>query len=325
MTSDAKIGLLLGLIFIFVIAFIINGLPRFRSVANSSELTTNMVSTPNGTLGIGINERHVQEDFDRSAPAIEQPIATVQRPFEQKEDIRFKMKLPQDTFVATETAILEPPDQVEPAESPSAESIAPAVSTPAAPPEEKTEVSKPKPAAPQVYTVCENDTLGDISKKVYGEEEGNKYANVMRIFQANRHLLKAPDEIYVGQKLTIPAPQASGTEVNKNDGFLSGSMFEKVISIGKKHLLPESSSTPSAGSGSGTTTGPKPVKGQPAIRKTAKPAGEYVVKEGDYLWRIAAQQLGDGNRYLEIAKLNADQLKDQDTLSVGMRLKMPAK
>ena len=30
MTSDAKIGLLLGLIFIFVIAFVINGLPSLR-------------------------------------------------------------------------------------------------------------------------------------------------------------------------------------------------------------------------------------------------------------------------------------------------------
>ena len=30
MTSDAKIGLLLGLVFIFVIAFIINGLPNLR-------------------------------------------------------------------------------------------------------------------------------------------------------------------------------------------------------------------------------------------------------------------------------------------------------
>lgn len=320
MTSDAKIGLLLGLIFIFVIAFIINGLPRFRSVANSSELTTNMVSTPNGTLGIGINERHAQEDFDRSAPATEQPIANVQRPFEQKEDIRFKMKLPQDTFVATETSVPETTDQVESAPTPSSESI-----TAAAPPEEKVEVSKPKPAAPQVYTVCENDTLGDISKKVYGQEEGNKHANVMRIFQANRQLLKAPDEIYVGQKLTIPPPQASGADTDKNEGVLSGSMFEKVISIGKKHFLPESSSSPSTGSESGTTAGSKPVKGQPAIRKATKPAGEYVVKEGDYLWRIAAQQLGDGNRYLEIAKLNADQLKDQDSLTVGMRLKMPAK
>ncbi|MHC4666559.1 MAG: hypothetical protein ACYS9T_11500 [Planctomycetota bacterium] len=31
MTSDAKIGLLLGLVFIFTVAFIINGLPRFSS------------------------------------------------------------------------------------------------------------------------------------------------------------------------------------------------------------------------------------------------------------------------------------------------------
>ena len=30
MTSDAKIGLLLGLVFIFVIAFVINGLPNLR-------------------------------------------------------------------------------------------------------------------------------------------------------------------------------------------------------------------------------------------------------------------------------------------------------
>ncbi len=326
MTSDAKIGLLLGLIFIFVIAFIINGLPRFRSVANSSELTTNMVSTPNGTLGIGINERHAQEDFDRSAPAIEQPIANVPRPFEQQEDIRFKMKLPQETSVTTEAPILETADQAEPAPTPSTEPIAAA-----APPEEKTEASKPKPAAPQVYTVCESDTLGDIAKKVYGEEEGNKHANVMRIFQANRQLLKAPDEIYVGQKLTIPPLQASGTDADKNDGVLSGSMFEKVLSIGKKHLLPDptprgvTDSAPSTGSGSGSTAGPKAGKGLPATRKPAKPAGEYIVREGDYLWRIAAQQLGDGNRYLEIAKLNADQLKDQDNLTVGMRLKMPAR
>lgn len=339
MTSDAKIGLLLGLIFIFVIAFIINGLPRFRSVANSSELTTNMVSTPNGTLGIGINERHAQEDFNRSAPAIEQSIPDVPRAFEQKENIRFKMKLPRETSVATETVIQEQADQIEPAESPTAESITSPVSEPVAstPPsaapaesaEEKTVVSKSKPTVPQVYTVCENDTLGDIAIKVYGEQEGKIQANITRIFQANRQLLKTPDEIYVGQKLTIPPPQVSGTEANKSEGVLSSSMFEKVLSIGKKHLLPESSPAPSAVSASGTTAGSKAGKAQPpAVKqntKPLKPAGEYVVRDGDYLWRIAAQQLGDGNRYLEIAKLNADQLKNQDNLTVGMKLKMPAK
>ena len=46
MTSDAKVGLLLGLFFIFVIAFIINGLPRFRGETNTNELTT-MANSPN--------------------------------------------------------------------------------------------------------------------------------------------------------------------------------------------------------------------------------------------------------------------------------------
>lgn len=343
MTSDAKIGLLLGLIFIFVIAFIINGLPRFRSVANSSELTTNMVSTPNGTLGIGINERRVQEDFDRSAPVAEQPVVTVKRPFEQQEDVRFKMKLPQETSVVMETPTQETANQVEAVTSPVAETT-----TPAASPEEKVEVIQPKPAAPQqVYTVCESDTLGDIAKKVYGEVEGNRYANVMRIFQANRQQLKTPDEINVGQKLIIPPLKAIATEAEKNDSVLSGSMFEKVLSIGKKHLLPESDSTETTGSESATTS-QKTTKNQTATRAASQPAApatrrppdkatkptrptnagqatEYVVQDGDYLWRIAARQLGDGNRYLEIAKLNADQLKNQDNLTVGMKLKMPAK
>jgi len=40
MTSDAKIGLLLGLVFIFVIAFVINGLPSLRPPIGKVEATT---------------------------------------------------------------------------------------------------------------------------------------------------------------------------------------------------------------------------------------------------------------------------------------------
>jgi len=47
------------------------------------------------------------------------------------------------------------------------------------------------------------------------------------------------------------------------------------------------------------------------------------VREGDSLWRIAAERLGNGSRYNEIAKLNADVLDDEDTLAVGMRLRLP--
>jgi nucleoid-associated protein YgaU len=51
----------------------------------------------------------------------------------------------------------------------------------------------------QFYTVKKGDTLSKIAKEMYGD--ANKYNE---IFEANRPLLKDPDEIYPGQQLRIP-------------------------------------------------------------------------------------------------------------------------
>jgi len=59
-------------------------------------------------------------------------------------------------------------------------------------------VSKPEPQA-RFYTVVKGDTLSKISKQHYGD--ANKY---MRIFEANKPMLKDPDKIYPGQVLRIP-------------------------------------------------------------------------------------------------------------------------
>ena len=48
----------------------------------------------------------------------------------------------------------------------------------------------------------------------------------------------------------------------------------------------------------------------------------YIVVEGDSLWNIAEEQLGDGNRYTEILALNP-QIKEDEPLFVGTKLKMP--
>ena len=47
------------------------------------------------------------------------------------------------------------------------------------------------------------------------------------------------------------------------------------------------------------------------------------MREGDNLWRIAEKKLGDDSRYEEISKLNANILKDEDSLIVGMLLIVP--
>ena len=278
MTRDVKIGLLLGLVFIFMIAFVINGLPSFRG--DSNELTKTMVDFPNRRPGIGANEREVI-DWTNS---IEKQTFIVQNPPAGDPNIRFTKSFSDDTSSLQETKMVKPvsPRPVD---------------------DKTTEVKRTeiiKPALPKVYVVADNDNLALIAKKFYGDEEGNKKANIVRIFEANRKLLKTPDDIYVGQKLIIPPLSSSPAETDKSKGILSSSVLEKVKSIGREHLSLK-----------------KPAQ--------AKQGKSYTVRDGDSLWKIAADQLGDGSRYQEIAKLNADVLSDEDSLTIGMTLKLPPK
>ncbi len=60
----------------------------------------------------------------------------------------------------------------------------------------------PAPAAEReskMYTVQKGDTLSEIAQKFYGDP-----SEFPRIFEANRPMLKDPDEIYPGQVLRIP-------------------------------------------------------------------------------------------------------------------------
>ena len=47
----------------------------------------------------------------------------------------------------------------------------------------------------------------------------------------------------------------------------------------------------------------------------------YTVQKGDTLWRIAQKQLGQGNRYKEIASLN--NLSNPNKISIGQKIKIP--
>jgi len=289
MTSDAKIGLLLGLVFIFIIAFIINGLPRFRSDTSSNELTTTWVSQQDDSPGIADRERKAQEVFNWTKQAKKELVDEVQRASEDEEGIRFKMPLP------ARPSALKKDDSI-------MKTVGPAAPAPTA--DDKTKTRKPesvKPALPKTYVVTEGDNLAVIAQKFYGAEEGNRKMNVMRIFRANRERLESPDEIHVGQELTIPPLPTTTPDKDKIGSVLSGTLFEKVESIGKRWL---------------STNRPKADK--------EKQSRQYVVREGDSLWQIATERLGDGSRYKEISKLNADILDDEDTLTVGMRLRMPA-
>jgi len=281
MTSDAKIGLLLGLVFIFIIAFIINGLPSFRGDKNNNELTTNMVGFEGEQPGLG---GRAQEVIRRTEPIIERPFGKVQTTVAEEPQTRFEMLLPDSTSVVKDVLVEKASEDIKPAVQAVVNDM---------------KQSSVNSTWQKIYVVADGDTLADIAMKFYGAEKGNKIKNIAKIFEANRKLLKSADEIYVGQKLEIP-PLPSLADTSKMQGVFPKQVFEKVDSIGQRQI----STTPSG------------------IVKT-KQSRIYVVREGDSLWRIAAEQLGNGDRYPEISKLNTDILEDEDTLEVGTKLKLP--
>ena len=308
MASDTKIGLLLGLVFIFVIAFIIKGLPSFSRESNNSELTTDMFSSPNNPPALAIWERDVinrTEDVEKGLFENTEMEDDVENVVLGDPNIRSVTPL-SDIPVAIDEE--SPPADVEVEQDVNSvlvESVVVEQTNVDKPVVDKnvvevTEVERPKPKEsewPKIHTVATDENLGTIAKKYYGPEEGNKRANVNRIFDANRRFLKSPDEIYVGQKLIIPALPGSAGAKDKVEDMLSKEAFKRVESIGKK--LAESDR-------------PKKV-----------PNKLYIVCEGDNLWSIAAEKLGDSSRYGEIAKLNADIIEDEHSLPVGLSLKLP--
>jgi nucleoid-associated protein YgaU len=70
-------------------------------------------------------------------------------------------------------------------------------------------------------------------------------------------------------------------------------------------------------------TATKPVINPAAAVAPTTPSTEYIVKDGDNLWNIAEQQLGNGMRYKEILLLNPT-ISENKALVIGTKLKIPA-
>lgn len=73
------------------------------------------------------------------------------------------------------------------------------------------EVSEPavSPASFEKYTVQKGDTLQKISKKFYGTTK-----RWMKIYDANKDVLKGPNKVYPGQVLNIPVEGLKETQEN---------------------------------------------------------------------------------------------------------------
>ncbi len=281
MTTDAKIGLLLALVFIVAITFVINGLPDFLNKKDKSQDTVNYVSHYKpAEPGIVGQSRNIAAAMNRkgvmpAAPAVAEANIQLQQP-----NAAYQTILPAASEVVNSVS-----------ETTATETVAadiPATTT----------LVETQPVSGTTYEVVDGDRLSDIAIKFYGPKEGKKFANVQKIYEANKKTLKSIDSLQVGQKLVIPPLN------EKEKAILKTGMFEKVAKETKPAAAPAAAATE---------------------KKASKPMQEYVIKEQDTLWKIAAKFLGDGNRYEEIASLNESVIKDPENLVVGTKIKIPAK
>lgn len=364
MTADAKVGLLLGLVFIAIIAFVINGLPDFVQSTREKPVVETAVTMQTG-----------------SSLVIEPAVVDVARSLQERRTTVRYVEPPVDTTVLDNyagpvtTPIAPIADNTAPAaakaqDSQSPEAV-PQVETPVQTAQQAVEPvltskqpetvtpSKSQPAAtPGLSHVVEDgESLGEIAKKYYGEQEGNKLTTIQMLYEANKTILESPDAIRVGDQLVIPKMKTTAAISDqavqvKNDpaGATLMDKFKNVFtSVEKKpetvtksaHLQPAVKKT--------TPKPPAPVVDKTALLKTDKPAlvkpalpkidksqlvkvekplpvkgvTEYTIQAGDYPYKIAQKQLGDGNRYPEILKLNG--LSEKDRLKVGTKIKIPKK
>lgn len=114
----------------------------------------------------------------------------------------------------------------------------------------------------------------------------NKWQLIMDV---NTDVLKKPEHLRSGMKLRIPAKPVVEVVEEANRAL-----------AGSEDTQPEREEAPSD-------------------------ANTYTVKEGDNLYRIAEQLLGDGERYNEIYKVNKDKLRSANDIRVGMKLKLPTR
>lgn len=315
MTKEAKLGLLLGLVFIIAIAVVLRGVhQQTRQIWQESEAIVqnsppSEINGLSGSMTLTVPLDKLSNNDEKSAPEKQQtatpgpagtaeakndqpmapaadntavPVVTVSSSAQGTASKPvFVMDLPTTVKPVSDQAVTPEDGKVQRAldklTTPVDQNKSPIIAAAAAV-QQKT----------QTYVVKKGDNLSEIACRVYGPVEGNRWVNIKRIYETNRGVLSSMNDIREGQTIKIPS--------------LPGASPAAVVRTEDQHYKTQPSKTADK-------------------EKTVKSA--YVVQQGDTLWAIAEKLLGDGSRFSEIAKLNASRLSDEDSLKPGMRLILP--
>jgi len=161
----------------------------------------------------------------------------------------------------------------------------------------------------QTHVVGAGETLRSLALRYLGAPE---YWDEIQIL--NVDLLGAGGtEIQPGMRLRVPIAQVDTAR----------SRAESRTQQAQQQAQQQSQQQTSQQTPQQTT--PQQTRREDTTPRQAPQPGEkiYVVKQNDSLWSIAASELGNGARWQELVKANADTLKNPDLLRPGMRLVIP--
>jgi LysM repeat protein len=239
MTADAKVGLLLGLFFIVIIAFLVNGLPNFIHEKDTSTTSVSIVTGQDMVL-----------DNSNGASGAAHRLFAPRTSAKQR-----TVEPPQETIVLDSA-----PEQTPQVEIPD---LVPQRQMPVVVQNNPTLVQEVA-AAPkrQTHVVKSGEILPFIAKHYYGPEEGNRRIVIQKLYEVNSSILKSPDHICVGQKLTIPTEEEMDQLVNPSSEVVKAPSASEILRKKASDILDW------------------------ADKKDIRSISEYTVRKGDNLWSI---------------------------------------
>lgn len=153
-------------------------------------------------------------------------------------------------------------------------------------------------ALPSTHVVTDGESLWSIAEKYYGTGY-----NWVDIKEANN--IDNPDSIADGQELAIPqvTPRNLALETNENEPELTQTEVEPTPTESPFTDLSIVSKAESSD-----------------IENISQE--EYVISEGDSLWKLAERYYSDGNRWVDIAEAN--NIENPSLLTSNQKLMIPA-
>lgn len=119
----------------------------------------------------------------------------------------------------------------------------------------------------------------------------------------------------------VPAPKLPGLSLQQGRAAAMTGAVVAMIALGSTSAATAATTSPTAPTQTSTSTTPS----APATSSdtTTDSTDSVVVRSGDTLWGIAQEELGDGERYTDLAAANPQRITNPDVIQPGWNLDLP--